>query len=358
MTTPSVPTSGPTPLFNQDQTQEPNLKKRKLGMEHPPSTGKLDHKRLLACPYHRADPERYQECRNKRFATMNHLYMHIRDRVHCPPLHCPTCYMLFPTGSTVEKAGKLRPAEARKEHIRKKECQKGTRPPAWDELGFPTEEQLLMLAKSPLGQTLDPGSVVARQWYFLRNVLFPDSATKVGEHLVYYSGTPQSEFLTNKRRSFEPRVKLYAANLKAIGLEGQGTEEAIERLLDQLLQDFITHATHKPGAPHPSPAAGASAALALQAAPVPVNVGVDVPPPPGLSTTRTRSSWPDPTSIPTADPTNVYTSSQAPDLSLPDMNGSDTWAFSNEFSSDVMGDGLFAEALKMTFYEDTYSSLP
>ncbi|KAJ2982224.1 hypothetical protein NUW58_g6491 [Xylaria curta] len=194
----------------------------------------------LACPFHKKDPQQYQDCGKYLLRRIKDVKQHIY-RLHCKPeLNCPRCFQSFKC------------ADERDHHIRKGGCTLKD-VPILDSII--SEEQ-----KKKLKDCGSRGTSKHQQWMELWSVIFPGAKPPRSPHI----DNGQEELLSCLRSYWDENAsEIIAKSLGENDLESPNFT-GIREVVDSILNHFEAKPTDwdlknngKTGvAPQPSPVHG------------------------------------------------------------------------------------------------------
>ncbi|KAI0454304.1 hypothetical protein F5B21DRAFT_475678 [Xylaria acuta] len=194
--------------------------------------------RPLACPFHKKDPQRYQDCGKYTLRRIKDVKQHIY-RLHCKPeLYCSRCFDNFKCSNE------------RDHHIREGRCTL-QEVPNLDGVISDTQKKELKECKSR-------GTSKQQQWMELWGVIFPGAKPPRSPHVE--SG--QAELLSSLRSYWDGNADKIIA--RSIGKHAPEclSSSRIREVVDIILDHFETNTTNwdsttnreRSGAPQPPPA--------------------------------------------------------------------------------------------------------
>jgi hypothetical protein len=116
------------------------------------SSSKSRRKYLLACPFCKKDPQKYQVCYRHKITKISYVKLHLY-RKHQLPLHCARCCITFKT------------EEAQDIHVIAGTCENRKPKPEWSGITRSQKQQLEMPVSSRLTEE--------EQWFTIWDILFP-----------------------------------------------------------------------------------------------------------------------------------------------------------------------------------------
>lgn len=124
-------------------------------------------KPLLACPFHKRDPEIYHDCYKYELSRVKDVRQHLR-RKHSRPVYCARCYKVFGSAESLEN------------HARSAQpCELRNGPPE-----LISEQQW----EKVMEQYLSRGKPVEEQWMVIWDVLFPGAQRPLSPYLESHVG--------------------------------------------------------------------------------------------------------------------------------------------------------------------------
>ncbi|KAN0095845.1 hypothetical protein V8E51_016556 [Hyaloscypha variabilis] len=169
---------------------------------------------LLACPFYKRDPHKYQDCLSYQLRRIKDVKQHVYRKHSKPEFYCSRCFQIFSTASD------------RDLHTRPASCEMHT-DPQYD--GITTEQ------KKALAIYVNRGKRLEDQWYDTYDIIFPSEARPKS----VYVGNYFEEVIPLLRTFWDTRQSGIISNIAESGYFDGGVDQgSINAIMNTVFDQF------------------------------------------------------------------------------------------------------------------------